>query len=457
MKRTTSLLTLVSGLLLLSAQAVALNASEARHLLVRTGFNASTTEITALASLTREQAIDQLIGNARDNPTPALPGWANQAPFPPRGMRHASEEERKAMRRERRQQGLALQGWWIEQMLSTRSPLHERMNLFWHNHFTSSLKKVKSPQLILRQHLLIREHALGSFSRLLSDISVDPAMLLYLDNATSKHTAPNENFARELLELFTLGEGPYNEADIKAAARAFTGHSLHRRDGEYRYRPRWHDTGQKTFLGVSGRLGAEDILAILLRQQATADHITDKLWQEFITVAPSEGQIAHLAHRFRRNGYAIDGLLRDILLSEAFWAPENIGTRIKSPVELLVGTLRQFNITPERTQALARATNNLGQALFNPPDVKGWRGGTAWINADRLLQRQNIITRFTSGRRGRALSHALRGLQDTPAQRQQLAALLLPIPVVDTDAPGLSGDLADYTAALLHDPAYQLN
>ena len=341
-------------------------------------------------------------------------------------------------------------------MLTTDSPLSERMTLFWHNHFTSSLRKVRSPQLMLRQNLLLRRHAPGSFADLLHAVIRDPAMLVYLDGRSNRKGHPNENFARELLELFTLGEGHYSEQDIREAARAFTGYGLERRRGTFRFRPRQHDDGLKTFLGRQGRWGGGDIVDILLAQPQTARFITRKLWAAFITLEPAPNQLETLARQFRQTDYAIRPLLAGILASEAFWDPRNRGSRIKSPAELLVGTMRALQLPVGDGQRLARAGRRLGQDLFDPPNVKGWPGGKAWIDSASLLARREVIGRFTRGPMMAAVGRRMRsgGHRDTRAERVRLRSLLLSrSPVNEPEADTMD----DYIAQLLLDPAYQLN
>lgn len=440
----------------LSLPSYALTRAEARHLLDRTGFTATANEIEAFETLDRKEAVTQLLATANEKPLTPLPGWADD-PLPDlRRLRNRSEQEKKAARKRNRQRQWGLKGWWYREMLTTDSPLTERMTLFWHNHFTSSLRKVRSPRLMLRQNLLLRRHALGSFADLLHAIARDPAMLVYLDGRTNRKGQPNENFARELLELFTLGEGHYSEQDIKAAARAFTGYGLERGSGAFRFRSRRHDDGPKTFLGLRGNWEGDDIIDILLAQQQTARFISRQLWDEFITLPPAAGKIEALAREFRDGGYLVGPLLKQILGSEAFWDPRNRGSRIKSPVELLVGSLRVFGVPLEDGRRLARAGRRLGQDLFDPPNVKGWPGGEAWIDSATLLARRQVIERFTHGRTMGATRRQglLKGRRDTSGERERLRKLLLPRPPLqEPQADSLTG----YVAQLLLDPAYQLN
>jgi uncharacterized protein (DUF1800 family) len=292
------------------------------------------------------------------------------------------------------EQGRELRNWWVEEMLVTDQPLVERMALFWHNHFTSGLQKVRFAPAMYRQNALFRQHALGNFATLLRAIARDPAMLLYLDGAQNRASQPNENFARELLELFTLGEGHYAEADIKAAARAFTGWGLDRETGGFRFYPGAHDRNSKTFLGRSGDLDGGDILDILLAQPRTAEFVVAKLWREFVSLKPDDGEIRRLAGVLRGANYELRALLKAMFASQAFRDPASRGNLIKSPVELIVGTVRVLGLpVPEKTR-LVRAMQAMGQVPFEPPNVKGWPGGEAWISTNTLLMRQQILRRI---------------------------------------------------------------
>jgi uncharacterized protein (DUF1800 family) len=279
-------------------------------------------------------------------------------------------------------------------MLATDQPLVEKMALFWHNHFTSSVLKVRYVPSLYWQNVLFRREALGNFATLLKAVARDPAMLIYLDGVRSVARQPNENFARELLELFTLGEGHYSEADIKNAARAFTGWSIDRETGHFADHRQQHDDGEKTFLGQAGRFNGDDIVAIVLRQPRTAETIVEKLWREFVTFNPDPTEVKRLAAIFRNGGYEMKPLLRAMLLSPAFRDPANRGALIKSPIELIVGTVHVLGLpVPEKT-GLVRMMAGLGQSPFDPPNVKGWPGGEAWITTNTLLLRQQFLRRM---------------------------------------------------------------
>ncbi len=383
-----------------SAQAPSptLSAGDARHLLVRTGFAALPAEIAKFQGLARAEAVRRLLAETRTEAVTPPPTWTREVgDLRPPG-RMASPEERRAWLRKRVAEGLELTGWWYREMAATPSPLTERMTLFWHNHFTSAFRKVRAPVLLYRQNVTLRRHALGNFAKLVHAMAADPAMIVYLDSVRNRRGQPNENFARELLELFTLGEGQgYTETDIKEAARAFTGWSLERDTAEFRFRPFLHDGGEKTFMGRTGRFNGTDIIEIVLKKPRVAEYIAEKAWREFVSETPDPAVVRRIADRFRASGYEIKVLLGELLLSPQFWAAENRGRLVRSPVELIVGTLRQFELPQPDSRVLALLGRALGQEPFNPPNVKGWPGGTAWINANTLLVRQQLLRRLTSG------------------------------------------------------------
>lgn len=379
-----------------TARAAGMGYADARQLLARTGFAPSETEIEVFATLSRAEAVDRLLADTLTEPETRPPADV-VAYLPPerlRALKNASEEEKRAFRHEQFAKSLELRAWWYREMLDTPSPLTEHMTLFWHNHFVSSQQKVRSLTLIYRQNLLLRRYALGNFAALLHAVARDPAMVIYLDSVSNRKGEPNENFAREVMELFTLGEGHYSEQDIREAARAFTGWSLERRTGEFRFRPRLHDYGEKTVLGHRGDFNGDDVLDILLDQPATAEFITAKLWREFISPTPDPREVSRLATVFRSSHYEIKPLLRALLVSDAFYAPRNRAVLVKSPVELIVGTLRLLDMHPEDLRPAAFSGRNLGEDVFAPPNVKGWPGGDTWINSQTLLARRQLITRL---------------------------------------------------------------
>lgn len=471
---------------------------DARHLLNRTGFGAPPAAVAAYARLSREQGIERILSSARGAPTlapPALP-FDNMA-----RIRSLGEEEKQAALREEFRRGAEMRAWWLHEMVTTPSPITERMTLFWHNHFVSSQQKVKSGRLMLDQNLLLRRHALGNFGDLLHAVAKDPAMLVYLDAAANRKGQPNENFAREVMELFTLGEGRYAEADVKEAARAFTGWSIDRDSGGYRWRPFMHDDGVKTVLGRRGNFDGDAVLDILLAQPATAEFISAKLWREFVSPEPDPVLLKQVSQRFRNSRYDIREALRALLVSPAFWAPEHRGVLVKSPVDLVVGSVRTFEMPVSDALPLAFAVRRLGQDLFAPPNVRGWPGGEAWIDSTTLLARKQFIERLLrsgesgSGGNGGAVMQVSSGGQDDrgaslrdafgkganrlddDARRRMLQAAadlrfdarhwlarhpdaasveraLLAVPPVEALPPGLQGSAL--VRALALDPSYQL-
>ncbi len=369
-----------------------LGRDDARHLLNRTSFAASAAEIESFAALTRGAAVDQLIAAKRTTAATPAPEWAKtyERLYRPQ---MTQEERQAATRRELVVRGLEMRTWWMHEMITTPSPLTEKMTLLWHNHFATVADKVRPAILMFRQNEILRTHALGNFGTLLREVSKDPAMLVFLDQAQSRKGAPNENFAREVMELFTLGEGHYTERDIKEAARALTGWSVDVDTGEFRFRTGMHDTGSKTILGKTGNFGGDDVLGLLLAHEATARFIVRKLWLEFISPKPDEQQVAHFAQVFRAENYEIAPLLRAMLASDAFYAPESRASLIKSPVDLIVGTLRQFKFEVHDAAPFAVLSRQLGQDLFQPPNVRGWPGGEVWVNTNSLLARKSFLNR----------------------------------------------------------------
>jgi uncharacterized protein (DUF1800 family) len=372
----------------------ALSEQQARHLLGRTGFAPTQAEVDRLTGQSARVAVDAIIANARAaKPLYAPPDFVSQPPPIPLAYLK-SKEEQQAMRRQQLLEGLEMKTWWMREMIESPTPLAERMTLFWHNHFATSQQKVVRSQAMWHQQEVLRANALGNFRTLLHGVARDPAMLVYLDGANSRKEAPNENFAREVMELFTLGEasqgGGYTEQDIKEAARAFTGWSVERGDFSFRQRPAFHDEGSKTVLGSSGNFDGDAVLDVMLEQPAAARFITAKLWKEFVSPTPDNAQVVRIAQRLQAGGWDIAGALRDLLMTDAFWNAGNRGSLIKSPVDLVVGTVRQFGFSYTDVMPFALKSAQLGQNLLVPPNVKGWPGYTEWINATSLLERKRF-------------------------------------------------------------------
>jgi len=482
-----------------------LDADDARFFLTRVGFVPDSAELAQYVGLTRAQAVDRVLAATRAETVTPLPEWVLE-PVPTREVRKTwSDDQRRDEQRLRGQRYELLRAWWVREMLSTPSPLTERMTLFWHNHFTSGQDKVQYPQQMALQNMLLRRDAVGNFGELLHDVAKDPAMLQYLDGASNRRGKPNENFAREVMELFTLGEGHYTQRDVSEAARAYTGWSLDPDTQSYVWRANQHDDGEKSVLGETGPFDGDQVLDLLLAQQQTATFITTKLWREFVSDTPDPARVAPIAAQFRASHYDIKVALRGLFLSDAFWGDANRGVLVKSPVDFVVGTLRGFDIGYDNTAPFAAEIRTLGENLFYPPNVKGWPGGTTWINSSTLLARQQFVEQLfrateTAGPRRMgnpasakvAASGPAPGMQANPSMQPATARVaqggkggvrfdvdtwLAHYNTAPTARPGLSAELqlqhavlpltpvdaiatdstaSAYLEALLLDPAYQL-
>ncbi len=386
------------------APALLWNARTAEHLINRAGFGARPDEVDAAVAMGMEAYVDSLFV-IKEMQVPLDPadrlsakdgmkaterdrlrevrdeGMASEE------MLEAANDKRRAMRRSDKQQLEDYTVWWFDTMISGGDPLRDRMTLFWHGLLTSSMQDVKSSYQMIEQNHLLRKGALGDYKSLLIGIAKNPAMLEYLDNDENKKDAPNENFAREVMELFTLGEGNYTEEDVREAARAFTG--WRSRSSEYSFSKRQHDNGKKTFLGVKGRHDGEDILNILLEQEQCGDYVAGRIISYLEGVTPSAERQAAYGQLFYESGYDIEGLLRTLFVDPDFYRDEVVGTRVAGPVDYLVGSARRLELLPPRDWLLS-GSRLLGQRLFHPPSVKGWDGGMAWITTASLMQRGNL-------------------------------------------------------------------
>jgi uncharacterized protein (DUF1800 family) len=368
-----------------------------------------------------------------------------------------------------------LQAIWLYRMIFTPHPLCERMTLFWHDHFATSIAKVQSPGLMQRQNDLLRSRALGDFRGLLESIGKDPAMLIWLDSTANKKAHPNENYAREVMELFSLGRGHYSEKDVQEAARAFTGWFVVR--DRFTVVPRQHDDGPKTVLGRRGNWSGDDIPGILLDQPACAEWIVRKLFRHFVSEShsPSGALLTPLARAFRESGYQVGVPVSIILRSNLFFDPTVRRRRVKCPVEFAVGTVRALEVLSPTVApaALARACLQMGQSLYAPPSVAGWEWGRAWINSTTMLARANLILALLGddeamGRRCDPAKLAARhGFREPAAAAGFLLDLLVPGPL-DPDVRGSIGKavsakaaaaadaLRDAARRILNLPEYQL-
>jgi len=276
---------------------------------------------------------------------------------------------------------------WIKQLVNTKAVVREKQTLFWHNHFACRLR---NPYLVQELNNIHRKFAFANFRELLFNVSKSAAMLQFLNNQQNKKMHPNENFARELMELFTLGRGNYTEQDVKESARAFTGWSFNKDTFEYEFKEKQHDFDKKTFLGREGNFAGEDIINIIMDQRQTAYFLCKKMYAYYVNDVVDEKRVKELADFYYMNAYDTDKLLRKIALSDWFYASQNIGNKIKAPVDFLVTLNRQFNIEYESNSTLIVIQRSLGQLLFYPPNVAGWPGGKSWINSSTLMLRLRL-------------------------------------------------------------------
>ena len=343
------------------------------HLLRRAGFGASPSELASFENLGVNGAIDRLLnyGNIDASSIASEPDITMALTKAP----SAGEV-------------VNLVWWWVDRMANTPRPLEEKMTLFWHNHFATAIYKVRSPYLMFKQNQLLRTRGMGNFRDLLMGITEDPAMLIWLDGARNRKIAPNENYGREVMEVFTTGLGNYTESDVQAAARAFTGYQIDKSGNSF-FNPNQHDNGTKTFLGQSGNFGPEDIVNILAAHPATAKSISRKLFAYFAYDNPSDDTVNRLANVFAATDGSIKAVVEAILGSDEFWSSQAHLSLVKSPVDYLTTALRSLGASVN-PKAVVATLNNMGQLPFDPPSVFGWPGGTAWINTSTMMDRYNF-------------------------------------------------------------------
>ncbi len=371
------------------------NAYRAAHLLRRTLIGPQPSEITQAVQSTPEILVTRLLFS----PLPPEPpsDWVNQDPFG-RPTKEQRQLEREWMNE--------LRAWWMELMVnllpSSRGfSIRERMVLFWHDHFATQAKDVRRPQLMYIQNALLRKHALGNFKTLVQEITRDPAMLYYLDGRVNRRGKPNENYARELMELFTIGIGNYTETDVGEAARALTGWTV--RGAQAVFNERRFDFEKKVFLGNRGNFNDLGIIDIIFEQDATASFICRKLYQAFVYDIPDETVVDQMARLFRESNYEIQPVLKALLTSAHFFDKTTIGAKIKGPVELVAGTVRTLGMWAGKEGNIQGAhmvqlANTLGQYLLDPPNVAGWPGYRTWISTSTLPQRHKITDDLIDGR-----------------------------------------------------------
>jgi uncharacterized protein (DUF1800 family) len=285
-----------------------------------------------------------------------------------------------------------LKRWWLFRMSFTKRPLEEKLALFWHGHFATSNRKVNNPYAMYQQNLTFRKYGMANFSDLLLGVSRDPAMIVWLDNQQNRKGSPNENYAREIMELFSLGIGNYSETDIKEGAKAFTGWQT--KNSVFFFNSNQHDSSMKNFLGHSGDFNGDDIVQIVSSQPAASQFIARKLVAFFVADNPDKGMVDDLAAVYMKENGNTRSVLKALFTHPVFMNDKAFHAKIKSPCELVVGTIKTLqvqNLDGDLTASMSR----MGQSLFEPPTVKGWDGGHAWISTNTMMERFNFATRIT--------------------------------------------------------------
>ncbi|HVA27294.1 MAG TPA: DUF1800 domain-containing protein, partial [Candidatus Baltobacteraceae bacterium] len=393
----------------------------------------------------------------------------NVMPYPIgqlRGIRLLDDTQRRQLftevRKQSRKSIVSMQLWWLNRMLATPAPLQEKMTLFFHGHFTSAaIEKNAWPNYMYAQNQLYRENALGNLRDLTHAVSKDPAMLIYLDNATSNKAHPNENYARELMELFTLGHGNYSEEDIRQSARAFTGFSINRRSGTFVFNRGAHDDGTKTFLGRTGNFDGDDIVDIIYQQPACAKFWATTLLSYFVYDNPEPALVDAFANTITRNDFDLAPTMSALLQSNVFFSPRAYRARVKSPVEFVVGAHKTFGVASIEPRSL-RALPAMGQVLFHPPNVAGWPGGENWVTTQTIIARENFAAALAQS----PLVSESTWLGQIPTESDR-AAYQLADGILQSDAPAQAlGQLVAYVSGTndirgaayltMAMPAYQL-
>lgn len=389
----------------------------ARHLLSRTQFGGTPEEAQNLAKTSLKQAVKKMLDDAAKAPPPEKPEWVRKTWINyNRRYEDMSAEEYLVILRRNGSRNVAelnqLRTWWVSHMTYTATPFREQMTLFWHGHFTSATGKLPNlSQAFYQQNETWRKYALGNFREFLEAVTLDPCMMCYLDMEESNKDHPNENYARELLELFTLGVGNYTEKDILEVARALTGWTLDQPESDTRVKressptrarsqlreglvpkfiPERHDFGEKTILGKTGKFGLKDVLDILVNHPACGKHLASQMIAYFGASDPKGELRERMAKAFTESKFEILPMLEELFTSPEFYAPEARGSQIKSPIRLLIGALRELKHDGAITPAIVQLTLPMGQELFNPPTVKGWPSGVSWISASTLALRYRL-------------------------------------------------------------------
>jgi hypothetical protein len=374
----------------------------AAHLLVRAGFGGKPGEIENLRGKGQELAIDSLV-DAPSDPTPP-PAWTN--PHDEDELRKLvqtapSEPEKQAARKVLNEKFTAemkdLTLWWVTRMVKAPSPFLEKMTFFWHSHFATSGEKVRSAFKMWLQNQTLRAYALSSFGSLVKAVSRDPAMLIWLDTAQSKREMPNENFSREVMELFTLGEGHYTESDVREGAKAFTGYRVDRLSQSFKFVTQQSDSGSKSFLGKTGTWNGDQIIDLILTSPYCAPFIAAKIWRFFANDDPSPELVEALGSELRNVHYEIRPFMKQLFASAEFYSTACTNSQIKSPIQFVVQALRTLPIPIPDSDLLQFALRQMGEIPFFPPNVKGWDGGKSWINTATLAFRYKFAKQLVEG------------------------------------------------------------
>ncbi|WP_460220215.1 DUF1800 domain-containing protein [Psychroserpens sp. MEBiC05023] len=354
-----------------------------QHLYWRAGFGVQPNQYVKLLKLDRHEVVDALFSDSKTM-SPLKIDTSELKPFWSRELLK-DKANQKEFRKISTKKLKSFNKSWIERLAISEEVLREKMTLFWANHFVCRDQNIFHVQ---QYNNILRTHALGHFGDFVKAISKEPAMLKYLNNKQNRKQKPNENFARELMELFTLGEGHYSEQDVKESARAFTGYN-HNFAGEFVLRRLQHDYEFKSFLGHKGRYDGDDIIDIILEQKQCARFICKKIYKYFVNDNIDEKRIEELTSIFFKN-YDIEQLMRHIFMSDWFYAGQHIGAKIKSPIEFLVGMIRTVPVTFKDTKDVLKLQKLLGQILLNPPNVSGWEGGKSWIDSNTIMLRLKL-------------------------------------------------------------------
>jgi len=375
----------------------------AAHLLRRAGFGGSPQEIDRTAGMSMNAAVDALIHYPKDTGLPGQPGdmdpqYAQEIAMAFQARNRGADDATLKMQQmqigqARQKANLSTVSWWLDRMINSPAPLQEKMTLLWHGHFTSAMfQKGITPKDMIDQNWLFRSNALGNVRELAHSVSRDPAMLKYLDNARSDKDHPNENYARELMELFTLGIGNYTEHDVRESARAFTGYSVYGplRGGGFYFNPKMHDDGSKTFLNARGPMDGDNIVDVIFKQPAAPRWFAQKLLNFFVYNDPEPQLIDAVAAEIKKNDFQIAPVMSTLLRSNVFYSDRSYRALVKSPVEFVVGTFKLFGLKASSAPVIG-ALNRMGQVPFHPPSVKGWDGGASWLNSQTMLARENFV------------------------------------------------------------------